>query len=206
MKEIKLAIATPLTHKFVPIEFFESYLAMEKPVKHMFLLVGSYQGLDAMRNKLVDGAQKYGCTHILFLDVDHRHHPQTVSKLLAHNLPIVSGLSYMRNDPYEPCLFRGMINKYRTVTEWNENDLIEVDSVGAACLLVDMDVFKYISKPYFQFMKNPDQSSNFDLGEDVVFCNKAKQAGYKIFVDTSCGNSHLGTVEVNKKFSDKWHS
>lgn len=204
MQEIKIAIAIPLTHKFVPIEFFESYVAMLKPFKHVFIHAGGYQGLDVIRNNLVEGAKKYLCSHILFLDIDHRHNKDTIVKLLSHNLPIVSGLSYMRNEPYEPCLFRGEINNYRTVTQWAENELIEVDSVGAACLLINMDVFNNIKHPYFQFMKNPDPSSQFDIGEDVYFCNKIKKAGYKIFVDTSCGNSHIGTVEVNKEFFDKW--
>lgn len=197
MKDIKLAIAVPLTYRHIPIEFFESYLAMEKPCAHMFLHASSYQGLDAIRNKLVDGAIGYGCTHILFLDVDHRHHNKTIPMLFSHGESIVSGLSYMRNDPYEPCLFRGEINNYETVYDWKDGELVEVDSVGAACLLIDLDVFKEIQKPYFQFMKNPDPNVKFDIGEDVVFCNKAKRAGYKIFVDTRCENKHLATIEVD---------
>ncbi|MHB8871223.1 MAG: glycosyltransferase family 2 protein [Candidatus Doudnabacteria bacterium] len=205
MKDIKLAIATPLTYNSVPIQFFESYLSMIKPCRHIFIHSGGYQGLDVIRNNLIDGARNLNCTHILFLDIDHRHHPETITKLLSHKKPIVSGLSYMRNDPYEPCIFRGMINAYETITEWNYGELIEVDSVGAACLLVDMKVFKDIQKPYFQFLPNPDPMSRFGLGEDVVLCNKLKQAGYKIFVDTSCTNSHIGRVEVNKEFSAIWN-
>lgn len=205
MKNIKLAIAAPLSHNSVPLPFFESYVAMLKPCRHMFLHAGSYQGVDHMRNQLVDGAMKYGCTHILFLDIDHRHHPDTVTKLLSHNLPVVSGLSYMRNEPFDPCMFRGMINKYEAVTEWEENSLIEVDSVGAACLLVDIKVFDKIQRPFFQFLANPDENVKFGIGEDVVFMNKCKQAGYKIFVDTSCTNKHIGQIEVDGDVYKKWN-
>ena len=205
MKNIKIAIGVPLSHNSVPIEFFESFIQMKKPVSHMFLRAGGYQGVDSMRNQLVKAAMQYSCTHILFLDVDHRHHPDTIPKLLSHNLPIVSGLSYMRNDPYEPCLFRGIINNYKTVTEWEDGELIEVDSVGGACLLVDIEVLKKIKDPFLKFMENPDPTVEFAIGEDVYFCNRAKQEGYKIYVDTSIQNSHLGIVEVNKEFSEKWN-
>jgi len=202
--DIKIAIASPLTYSSVPIQFFESYLSMVKPYPHAFLHSTGYQGLDVIRNNLVKGAKNLNCTHILFLDIDHRHHPETIPKLLSHNLPVVSGLSYMRREDFDPCMFRGMINGYHPVKEWEENSLIEVDSVGAACLLLDMKVFDNIEPPYFAFMANPDPGIPFGIGEDVFLCNKLKQAGYKIYVDTSCPNKHLATIEVDKEFSDNW--
>lgn len=206
MKDTKLAIATPLSGNTIPVEFFESYIQMRKPHNHIFLRAGGYQGVAHMRNQLVDGARQYNCTHILFLDVDHRHNIDTISMLLSHNKPIVSGLSFMRQGDYEPCMFRGIINRYETVTEWEEDELVEVDSVGGACLLVDMKVFDDIKYPWFDFMVNPDPAVKFGIGEDVYFMNKCKQAGYKIYVDTRCTNSHLGTIEVNEEVYKRWNS
>jgi len=205
MDKIKLGIGVPLIQNTVPVEFFESFVSMRKPNNHVFFRSGGYQGLDVIRNNLVDAARKYGCTHLLFLDIDHRHNPDTITKLLSHNLPIVSGLSFMRVEPYSVCAFNGMINNYKSIENIPENELIEVDSVGSACLLVNMEVFDKIKKPYFSFMKNPDPNIQFDIGEDVYFCNLVKQAGYKIFIDTSCTNKHLGTVEVDKEFSAIWN-
>ncbi len=205
MKDIKIAIGVPLSHNTIPIEFFESFIQMKKPNNHVFFRAGGYQGLDHMRNQLVDAAQRYNCSHLLFLDVDHRHNPDTIVKLLSHNLPIVSGLSFMRNPPYSVCAFNGMINNYKEIENIPDNEIIEVDSVGGACLLVNMDVFKNIKKPYFKFMKNPDPNIDFDIGEDVYFCNLVKQAGYKIYIDTSCTNKHLGTIEVDREFSVIWN-
>ena len=204
MKEIKLGIGVPLTHNTLPVEFFESFVAMRKPQKHMFFRANSYQGLAVMRNQLVEAAQKNNCTHLLFLDVDHRHNPDTIVRLLSYDLPIVSGLSFMRVPPYSPCVFSGCINNYKTIKIIPKNTLLEVDSVGGACLLVNMDVFKNIQKPYFSFMKNPDHNVPFDIGEDVYFCNLVKQAGYKIYVDTGCINKHLGVIEVDEEVCNIW--
>jgi len=102
--DTKIAIVNPITYTSVPIQFFESYLSMVKPCHHVFIHAGGYQGLDVIRNNLIDGAKNLNCTHILFLDIDHRHHPETITKLLSHNL-LVSGLSYMRQEPYEACIY-----------------------------------------------------------------------------------------------------
>lgn len=203
-KQIKLAIAVPLTFDSIPIQFFESFVAMKKPFQHIFIHAGGYRGIDHIRNQLVDAAKKYDCTHILFLDVDHRHNPDTIVKLISHNKQIVSGLSYRRVPPFEVCAFNGQINAYKEIVDWEDGSLIEVDSVGAACLLIDMEVFNNIEKPYFMFMENPDPNSKFGIGEDVVFCNRVKQAGYKIYVDTSCTNKHLATVEIDGEVSTIW--
>mgnify|MGYP001559767756 FL=1 len=63
-------------------------------------------------------------------------------------------------------------------------DLIEVDGVGAGCLLVHRRVFEAIEKPYFQC--NPGTP----IGEDFYFCRKAQAAGFKIYVDPGilCGH------------------
>lgn len=205
METLKIAIAVPLSSSSIPVEFFESYIALKKPTNHIFLRAGGYQGVAHMRNQLVNGAYQYGCSHILFLDIDHRHHPDTIPMLLSHEQPIVSGLSFMRQEPYEPCMFRGLINRYKTVMEWEKDELIEVDSVGGACLLVNMDVFKNISPPYFDFIQNPDPTVKYGIGEDVYFCNKVKQVGYKIYVDTRCANKHIGSIEVDEGVYKRWN-
>ena len=32
---------------------------------------------------------------------------------------------------------------------------------------------------------------------DLYFCKKAKEFGYKIYVDPTCQNKHLGSLEVD---------
>ncbi len=63
-------------------------------------------------------------------------------------------------------------------------DLIECDGVGGGCLLIHKRVFDAIEKPYFKC--NP----NTFIGEDFYFCRKAREAGFKIYLDPSimCGH------------------
>lgn len=205
MGEIKVGIGICNSSDFVPYVFFESFYRMQKPVNHVLLRAAGYQGVAVMRNNIVSAAKKYNCSHVLFLDVDHEHSPLTIVHLLSHNLPIVSGLNFMRVPPFEPCMFKGIINKYETITEWEEGELIEVDSVGAASLMVKMEVFDKIGSPFFSFMKNPSADVPFDIGEDVYFMNKCKKAGYSIFVDTGLTNKHYGYVGMDQEFYKKYN-
>ena len=203
-KGIKIGIGVPLSHENVPFAFLESLIAMRKPTNFILIRASGYVGIANMRNQLVKAALENDCSHLLFLDIDHYHNPETMTRLLSHNKPIVAGLSFMRTEPYEPAMFRGQINSYKTVTEWEKNSLIEVDTVGCAAMLVQTEVFKKIGEPYFQFMKNPNPDIPYDIGEDVCFCNKAKEFGYKIYVDTALPNKHMGYIGVDEDFWRIW--
>lgn len=202
-ENFKLAIALPITWSHVPVEFMTSMTVMEKPFNYT-LILSTFGRIDEIRNQLVQSAQEQNCSHILFLDTDHYHSPQTIKKLLSHELPIVSGLSFLRTPPHEPVMMKGEINAFSFINEWEENSLVQVDATGAASLLVDMEVFDKLKKPYFQFLENPNPNILHKIGEDVAFCLKAKEAGYKIFVDTSCQNDHLSQIKINQDYWENW--
>lgn len=155
--------------------------------------------IDDLRNAAVKSAMD--CeefSHILFLDIDHYHHPDTIPMLLSREQSIVSGLSFRRSEPYDPIMFKQVEDRFENVTEWTDGDLVEVDAIGAASLLVETDVFKKMQSPWFQ-MNYPFKSGV--VSEDFAFCLKAKEKGYKIWCDTSCTNNHIGVLNVNK---DVW--
>jgi len=200
----KLAIALPITWAHVPVDFMTSLTVMQKPNNYT-LIISNKGRIDDLRNQLVDSAKQQGCSHILFLDSDHHHSPDTIRKLVSHDLPIVGGLSFLRSPPFSPILMQGKINTFKFQTEWEDDSLVEVDATGCGSLLIRMDVFDKLRRPYFQFLDNPDPTrKDTKVGEDVSFCVKAKEAGYKIFVDTSCQNDHLGQVKINKEFWENW--
>ena len=65
------------------------------------------------------------------------------------------------------------------------------------CLLIKTDIFKELSKPWFDFQWTP--SSNDFLGEDMYLCQKITAAGYSIKIDTIISQElhHLGTFAFN---------
>ncbi len=69
-----------------------------------------------------------------------------------------------------------------------KEDLIECDGVGGGCLLIHKRVFDALEKPYFKC--NPGTL----VGEDFYFCRKAREAGFKIYLDAGilCGHRQRG--------------
>jgi 2-polyprenyl-3-methyl-5-hydroxy-6-metoxy-1,4-benzoquinol methylase len=66
--------------------------------------------------------------------------------------------------------------------------LYEVDIIGGGCMLMKTDIFRKIPQPYFWI--------DGIVGTDVHLCNQLREAGVKIFVDTSIELGHQGDGEV----------
>ena len=62
--------------------------------------------------------------------------------------------------------------------------LLEVDAVGTGVMLIRSSVFKDIGKPYFYYEEN--------RSEDIMFCQKCREKGIRIYVDTTIGCGHIG--------------
>ena len=75
-----------------------------------------------------------------------------------------------------------------------EERLIKVDGVGTGMLLVHRDVFKAIDPPWFKFQYTPD--GLIELSEDYYFSEKAKKAGFELFIDPNCVCGHAKYVDL----------
>lgn len=126
---------------------------------------------------------------VFFMDDDMVLEPDTLVRLLAHNVPIVGGLYLTRHPPYISAA--GWKNPDGTARLLSADDmhsgrLVEVDWVGTGCLLIRREVFEALEYPWFEAGRiHPDEMS-----EDVWFCLKAKAKGFPVFVDTSVRPGH----------------
>lgn len=193
----KLGIGIPLTWPQVPSPFFDSFTIMEKPPFHY--LRANNGPIDELRNNLVEQAQNLGCSHLIMMDADMVYPRMVLAPLLRHKRPVAGGLCFRRYPPFDPLIYRGGINRYKTIEEWTEGELLEVDATGTGCLLFDMEVFDRVKPPWFRFEPNPNQEVGGLIGEDIGFCSRLKAAGYQIFVDTSIEIGHLSTFEVTRE-------
>jgi hypothetical protein len=194
ISNFRLGLGIPLSFPFVPSAFFDSFVNLDKGE---FIFLRSANGpLDSLRNSIVEGAIEAGCSHLIMMDTDMTYPIDVITKLLSHKLPVVGALCYRRYPPFDPLMYRGEINNFFTIEDWVNGDLVEVDATGTGCLLCDMEVYYKIKPPWFEFPNNPDPNISGVVGEDIWFCKKLKDAGYKIFVDTEVSAGHLSTLEV----------
>lgn len=192
---LSLAIGTPCTFPFIPSSFFYSFALMDKPD---YTFIHADNGpIDTLRNDIVESALNMGSTHLIMMDVDMIYHPKTITRLLSHRLPVVGALCFRRYPPFDSIMLKiagtGR-EKYESIDEWKEDELVEVDATGAGCLMFDMEVFRKMPRPWFRFQRDPDSGAT--IGEDIGFCQDLKAAGYRIYVDTSVPSDHLTTMAV----------
>lgn len=66
-------------------------------------------------------------------------------------------------------------------------------AVGTGLMLIRTSVFKKIPRPWFHFQPNIPGVSEF-VGEDVFFCDKAREHGYEIWVEPTLQVGHIGAM------------
>jgi hypothetical protein len=73
--------------------------------------------------------------------------------------------------------------------------LVEIAGCGFGCVLVKAEVMKGIGYPQFKYYSAIDHNNT--VSEDVDFCRKAKDKGFKIWADPSVLCRHTGSFTFN---------
>ena len=144
--------------------------------------------LDAMRE---------GCSHILFIDSDMTFPQDMIGRLLAHDVDIVAANCARRRMPTGPTAQNYDENgKRQSVFSLPESTgLEEVGSVGTGVMLIKREVFQGMTEPWFDMPWQYDNRGY--MGEDVFFCKKAQELGFKVYIDHDVSKEigHIGTFE-----------
>jgi hypothetical protein len=191
---MKILVAVPMNR---PVEFrvFESFLKLANlrgEHEYSFALTQNSLVYDA-REALAQQFLKSECDALMFIDSDMTFHPQSIEFLARHNKPFVTAKAFKRVSPYQPCFYNKieiLDNKeiyLESPVEYGEG-LLRIDGAGMACALIRRECFEKIEAPYF-FPTN-------NLGEDLSFCLKLKNAGVEMFVDLTLQFGHLAQVEI----------
>lgn len=155
---------------------------------------------DHARNVACMAAIEHDADWLFFLDSDVIPPRDTILRLTKHNKPIVSGVYCRRSNPVAVPV---MLKDGQWIVDLPKNQLIDVDLVGAGCLLIHRDVLTTLppqrpGKHWFDWrvdMKGiciPQEC----LSEDFTFCYHAKKHGFDVLVDTSIHCKHVGFSQV----------
>ena len=155
------------------------------------------------RNNMVQSALDDKCTHVLFIDADMRFPRDSLIKLIAHNKAIVGVNATTRSEPVKPTAKTLEVNDdhviWHPVFSKGKKGIETVDGIGCGVMLIDACVFKDLEKPWFYFEQLPQGKI---LGEDIYFCIKAADIGFKTYVDHELSQEikHIGTYQYG------WHN
>lgn len=162
-------------------------------------------------NQLVAEAKEAKATHILSIDCDMVFPRDALQKLLAADKDIV-GANYLargqfatQDRPWWVIKFVDENNVPKLVLPQDYPDeLFECAAVGLGFTLINMRVFEKLSEPYFETDytgKTGSQTADFRT-EDVVFCEKVRAKGFKVWCEPTIDMGHLGTYNYHGKPHD----
>lgn len=198
MQKIAIAVSTYGTIKSKTAFSIIETIRLNREID--FLPIFRYGGYIAENKaKEVSVAQENLCSHIFFVDHDMKFEPDALLKLLSLDKDIVGALYNYRYLPLTPML-KYFNDKGETVNTLEESaikkiprELFEVPAVAGGMLLVKMEVFNHLKKPYFGMEQ--DEEGNRSLTEDISFFEKARNAGYKVWCCPTIKVFHIGDYE-----------
>jgi len=157
--------------------------------------------LSAQRQDLARDAVKAGCTHTFWLDSDMRFPKDALIRLLERDENIVCANYAKRRFPTEPIAVKKNVPGQdaekinRVYTEEDSTGLVEVDYCGMGVMLIKAEVYNKMEYPWFAIPWVP--AAEDYIGEDVWFCRRAAENGFKTMIDQDLSKEvhHIGTFE-----------
>ncbi|MEA1998255.1 MAG: hypothetical protein U9N61_02865 [Euryarchaeota archaeon] len=156
---------------------------------------------DVQRNIMGGIAANTNATHLCLLDADHIH-PQDVVERFARYViedrekKVICGFQYRRCAPYNPCVYvRGEDDNYYWVHERPEEELIEVDGVSAASILINVDIFRNIPAPWWRYTYDHANEHKYP-GTDGWFSQLMRDNDVRMYCDTTVTSPHLDNTAV----------
>ena len=198
---MKIMLAVPCMDQ-VPVPFCQS-LAMLQKVGECTLAMKAGSLIYTSRNDLATNAVQSDMDYVFWMDSDMSFPPDTLVRMMEtlqkHDLDILTGLYFRRVPPYSPVLF-DQLEMRRNICCWSEfksipDELFEVGGCGFGCVLMRTEVFLSVQSKHGNMFAPIGNN-----GEDIAFCIRARDCGYKIWCDPSIICGHVGYSVVDDKF------
>lgn len=141
--------------------------------------------------------------YAFWIDSDMKFPIDAPLRLLKRGVPLV-GCNYRRRRFPNPG-FTGMMgqpgNFQELITDDNSPAMQDVDVLPHGCVLVHRSVYEKTPQPHYIQDYIPEQ--NLEIGEDIYFCKKARDAGFQVWCDHELSReiSHIGIFHFNYNLS-----
>ena len=152
------------------------------------------------RNSLARKAIVEGFDRILWLDSDMEFHPDLYKRLKAdldEGRDCVSGIYVTRKGTIKPVIFEKCGYEHlngnevkpvaSTFYEYPKDQLFEISACGFGGVLMNVSMVKAIEEKY-----GLPFAPMLGFGEDISFCLRAQDLGYKLWCDSRVKMGHIG--------------
>lgn len=143
-----------------------------------------------------------------FLDSDMMP-PDNAIDLLDSPAGITSGMTYIwhceqiSEKGYTPPAlninaynYRPATNDFQSQIPPTDHKAFECDAVGMACAVIKREVFEHVSEPWYRTLR--DGHGRTLRGEDLDFCKRANEHGYRVFYNPKVAFGHQKTLDLQQ--------
>ena len=215
LPSIMLAYCFPRHPDLIHEAFMRSVLSCVRESYESYFLqpVGCGTGplISRARNTLLEQFLETEHSHILFADTDMTFSGLHLKRLLELDLDIVGGLYYALDAQEQPVIAH-LVEKepgsgqYSDVpetllvqTDSEGNDELsgpfEVSGLGMGFTLIKRRVIQDL-RPIKRLWPFAETDDDRGLGEDLTFCLRARDKGFKSYLDPYCRLGHLKQVTI----------
>jgi len=198
------------------VAFAQLYAHLSQTRK-FYLTYNRGSPIDIARNKIVEDTLKLGAEYLFFLDSDVIVPANIIDVLISNNLPVVSGLYVRRHKNIYPGMWKliqvkecpeckqpvTVHGKYAPIINYPRGALIEADVVGMGCILINRKVLEIVHKPpknpMFRWTMGWLSAEEGGVSEDFFACERIKDAGFPIVVNTGVICPHYGEAKFVPK-------
>lgn len=215
----KLFVALPAYDFKVSLKLAVSLarLAQQLPQHGIELSIGSVCGCSVVsraRNILVRDFLDSDCTDLIFIDADINFQADDVLRLMAWasdpKKGIVGGVPRTRKVDK---VYIAQLDQDEEGVTMNRMGLVRAKRIATAFMLVRREVFERLvsENPQWNYQDhNTAKQLNavFDflvneegyIGEDYLFCDRARAIGYEVWIDPTIKLGHMGVQEYEGDF------
>jgi len=185
--------------------------------------VGNISGCSVVsraRNLIAYDFLESDCTDLMFIDSDINFDANDIFRLMAWNSDPVKGIvagipvARKKGKVYISTLD---VDEDQQV-QMNRMGLVRAKRVATAFMIIRRDVFETLrdNHPEWQYMDERIQDkpsySFFDfkstlegyVGEDYLFCDRAREHGYEVWIDPTIKLGHVGVTEFEGSFGEDY--
>ena len=199
---MKLLIGIP-TMDFVHVEFMKCLCALIQKLRdhgvNFDLEINSGTLVYLARERIAHKAINEEYTHVLWLDSDMIFQPSILDDLMFSGKGFVTGIYHARRKGYASCIFKCIdINKIERFDEY-PSETFEIAGCGFGCLLVETEILKSVC-----LNKGTCFTPLKSLGEDIAFCQRAREMGFKLYCEPSVVCGHIGHIAIYPEDHELW--
>jgi glycosyltransferase involved in cell wall biosynthesis len=187
---VRIVVGIP-SFEMVHADFAMSLAVLaRRTAEHELFFVNAKNSLVAeARNRIVAAARELQAGAILFLDSDLVFPPDTLARLLAHDLPVVCATYARRTPPHDAvgAMLEGDFSS-------QPGTLARMKRVPTGCLLLALPVLAQLPDPVFRTGIDPETAAI--VGEDYVLSDALRACGTELWCDLALSRElrHLGQV------------